>query len=252
MIFLTLPARRSFSARSRLRKKSGLNSPKSAANRSNLSASTSIRIFLLRVVAGFRSTSRDLIRINIHISRVSAIPPQCSVTSARNYAVDEDNLLAAKSEPKVARRVGRLAARLLLLSKKISIFRLMKRKTRAWMEVAESDLSAAESLFRKGYYLHTVFLCHQSVEKFLKALVQERTNEIPKFTHDFALLMQQSKITFTANVEESILRLAPHYLGTRYPEEIAKFREYYDRAFARKCLEDTKRIVRWLRENYLR
>lgn len=87
----------------------------------------------------------------------------------------------------------------------------MKQKTKAWIEVAESDFAAAESLFQKKHYLQSVFLCHQAIEKFLKALVQETTDEIPKFTHDFALLMGQSKLEFPSKIEVDLLRLSPHY-----------------------------------------
>jgi HEPN domain-containing protein len=128
----------------------------------------------------------------------------------------------------------------------------MKRKTKAWVEVAESDFAAAESLFLKKHYLQSVFLCHQTTEKFLKALVQEKTDEIPRFTHDFALLMRQAGVEFPEEIQDILLRLSPHYLGTRYPEEIAKFRKYYTREFASKYLRDTSRVVSWLKKNYLR
>lgn len=128
----------------------------------------------------------------------------------------------------------------------------MKAKTKAWLEVAESDLKAARTLFSKRHYLQTIFLSHQALEKYLKAVVQEVTDETPKFTHDFALLMKQSKIEFPDAIEESLLRLSPHYLGTRYPEEIAKFRKYYDRTFAVEFLSDTQGVIKWLKENYLR
>jgi HEPN domain-containing protein len=46
----------------------------------------------------------------------------------------------------------------------------MKRKTKAWLAIADSDLRAATSLFDKQHYAHAVFLSHQAVEKTLKAL----------------------------------------------------------------------------------
>jgi HEPN domain-containing protein len=52
----------------------------------------------------------------------------------------------------------------------------MKPKTKAWLEVAESDFRAARTLFSKRHYLQTIFLSHQAVEKYLKALVQEVTD----------------------------------------------------------------------------
>jgi HEPN domain-containing protein len=39
-----------------------------------------------------------------------------------------------------------------------------------WIDLSEYDLNVAESLLEKGHYLYMGFMCHQSVEKMLKAI----------------------------------------------------------------------------------
>lgn len=38
-----------------------------------------------------------------------------------------------------------------------------------WRSLAEYDLEVAASLLEKGHYIYVGFMCHQSVEKMLKA-----------------------------------------------------------------------------------
>lgn len=65
----------------------------------------------------------------------------------------------------------------------------MKLKTQSWIRIADDDFSVAEDNYKNGHYAHAVYMCHQTVEKYLKALVQELTNDIPPYTHNFNILM---------------------------------------------------------------
>ena len=39
----------------------------------------------------------------------------------------------------------------------------------AWLDQVNEDISAAECLFQGGHFLYVAFLCHQALEKTLKA-----------------------------------------------------------------------------------
>jgi len=47
----------------------------------------------------------------------------------------------------------------------------MANKERAdkWLDIVAEDLSVAELLFNNGHWLYTGFMCHQVIEKTLKA-----------------------------------------------------------------------------------
>lgn len=47
----------------------------------------------------------------------------------------------------------------------------MANKDRAdkWLDIVAEDLSVAELLFNNGHWLYTGFMCHQVIEKTLKA-----------------------------------------------------------------------------------
>jgi len=127
----------------------------------------------------------------------------------------------------------------------------MKDKTKIWVSISDKDLEVAKSLFKKKYYSYSVFMAHQSLEKILKALIQEITEKIPLYTHDFASLIKQSKIDFPINTKKTILRLSPHYFATRYPEDIIKIIKQYNLQFTKKFIKDTEEIILWVKKNYL-
>ena len=71
----------------------------------------------------------------------------------------------------------------------------MKKKTKTWLELATNDLKLAEELLsRKGRVYYAAHFCHQAIEKLLKAIIAERTDEIPFPTHNFKILLDQARL----------------------------------------------------------
>ncbi len=125
----------------------------------------------------------------------------------------------------------------------------MKEKTKAWLELAENDLAFAESVLQnrnRPYY--AVHFCHQAIEKMLKAIIQEQTNENPKRTHNFKLLWEQARIPLSEAQQLTLLEIMPHYIGTRYPEDIKAMHQTYTLEFVKKILGMTKEIFLWLKK----
>lgn len=128
----------------------------------------------------------------------------------------------------------------------------MKPKTLSWTKIADEDFLVAQDNFKDGHYAHAVYMCHQAIEKHLKALVQELTDEIPPYTHNFNILMEAAGIEFPDEIQEKILLLAPHYIPTRYPEELEKLKEQYTEETTSGYINKTKEIIQWLKNNYLK
>ncbi|MDP2600097.1 MAG: HEPN domain-containing protein [Deltaproteobacteria bacterium] len=129
----------------------------------------------------------------------------------------------------------------------------MNPKVKTWLSLAEDDLEfAGEVLANKKRPHYAAHLCQQSIEKLLKAIVQHKTDTIPNRTHNFVNLCEQAKIELPQDKMEWLLDLAPHYLGTRYPEDLAKLHEKYSQGFSEKLYRETKEFFQWLKETYLK
>lgn len=129
----------------------------------------------------------------------------------------------------------------------------MKKKTKTWLELANNDLSLAKELLAKtNKVYYAAHFCHQAIEKLIKAIISERTEEIPLPTHNFKILLEQAKLKSIPDEKKGfIFSLTPHYIGTKYPEDITKLYKYYSRTFVTKLYKETYKLFQWLK-NYLK
>ena len=127
--------------------------------------------------------------------------------------------------------------------------RPMKKKTKTWLELATNDLALAEELLnRKGRIYYSAHFCHQAIEKLLKAIISEAADEIPLPTHNFKLLLDQAKLKDIPDDKKKIIfSLTPHYVGTKYPEDITELYKQYTRSFVKRLYKDTHEVFIWLK-----
>jgi HEPN domain-containing protein len=104
----------------------------------------------------------------------------------------------------------------------------MKQHTAQWVRKAEDDIAAARSLAAQAKPRRDVvcFHCQQAVEKYLKALLQDRGAPVPR-THDLLdllelLLPQDGTLKPLRRGLGSLTRYAVEY---RYPGPRARTRE---------------------------
>ncbi|MFH1729655.1 MAG: HEPN domain-containing protein [Pseudomonadota bacterium] len=125
----------------------------------------------------------------------------------------------------------------------------MKDKTKTWLELAQNDLDFAKSIFdSKKRYCYVVHFCHQSLEKLLKAIIQEYSEETPKRTHNFKTLWEQAQIPLTERQKLQLLEIMPHYIGTKYPEDIRQLHKIYTKKYVEKLLINTMELFKWLKK----
>ena len=96
----------------------------------------------------------------------------------------------------------------------------MKRATREWLRKAEKDcrLAATNDHGKEPFHDQLCFLCQQSAEKNLKALLEELGQHIPK-THDLVQLLNlllPSHPTLRS-LRRGLLFLTDFAVDTRYP-----------------------------------
>lgn len=71
-------------------------------------------------------------------------------------------------------------------------------------------------------------------------------------THNFNLLLNQAGFKdIPENKKKMIFSLTPHYIGTKYPEDIANLYKLYTKAFVQRLYKQTEEVFRWLK-NYLK
>ena len=122
-------------------------------------------------------------------------------------------------------------------------------KIEYWLEIGHYDLVSAKAMLESKRFLYVGFLCHQVVEKCLKAYYWHTRKKEPPYSHNLLLLSEESRFDDLAGEEHLLLfnELMPLNIQARYPED----REQLLKALtADKCgdlYKQTKEFYRWIK-----
>ena len=81
----------------------------------------------------------------------------------------------------------------------------MDDRVKHWLDIADEDLSVAKCLLDGNKFLYTVFMCHQAVEKTLKAVIARdcAEGEIPPKIHHLLKLADYAGLFICGNVKRT-------------------------------------------------
>lgn len=108
-----------------------------------------------------------------------------------------------------------------------------------WLAIVDEDLSVAELLFNNGHWLYTGFMCHQAIEKTLKAYWCVCRDDDPPYIH-YAKMSDEQK-----NFLKSIRDL---YIEARYKEVKDAMARRLNNETTAEILEQTKQLHAWILE----
>ncbi|HOO33987.1 MAG TPA: HEPN domain-containing protein [Thermotogota bacterium] len=122
-----------------------------------------------------------------------------------------------------------------------------------WIEIAEYDLETAKAMLDSGRYLYVGFMCHQSIEKILKAIFVTNKNEMPPRIHNLARLLKMIELQEEISLEylELIHELNPLNIASRYPDQEFEILKDLNHSYSEKLLERTGRLFQWLKTKVL-
>ena len=128
----------------------------------------------------------------------------------------------------------------------------MANKERAdkWLDIVAEDLSVAELLFNNGHWLYTGFMCHQVIEKTLKAYWCVCRDDDPPYLHDHKKIAQGCGL-YTKMSEEQIdfiEDIKPMNIEARYQETKDAVARMLDRETTAAILNKTKQMHTWIQE----
>ena len=120
-----------------------------------------------------------------------------------------------------------------------------------WLEKSKIELETANVMFDAGYYLYTGFMCHQAIEKILKAYYIHVKDERHPHIHSLISLMQETKLDRTAseNQMETITRLNPLYIEARYEDYKKKISALLTKNYTHDLLVETEALHKWIQES---
>jgi len=125
----------------------------------------------------------------------------------------------------------------------------MRKNTKNFIKSSEYDLNTAQFMFDTGRFIYVIFMCHLSLEKILKAIIAEITQNILPKSHNLIYLLKLSSIELPKEFIDFIAKINNASIVTRYPEDFSRILDAYPENIAREYLSATKEIHQWLKEN---
>jgi HEPN domain-containing protein len=126
----------------------------------------------------------------------------------------------------------------------------MDEKINYWLDIAEYDLATAEAVLKAERYLYVGFMCHQAIEKTLKAHYQLLKGKIPPKTHNILFLLKETALFDSLSDQQKAFMemLRPMNIETRYPEVKDRLFKSLDREKCTKILHETREMHAWIKE----
>lgn len=122
-------------------------------------------------------------------------------------------------------------------------------KVAYWLDIADYDMETAETLYNGGRWLYVAFMCHQVIEKTLKAYWCGTQSVEPPYTHNLTRLSEGCGLDSEMNeVQLDIIEtLIPMNIQARYPEYKDQLARMLTQENCRKIIDETKALQQWIK-----
>ena len=124
-------------------------------------------------------------------------------------------------------------------------------KTAYWLDIADYDLDTAEALHNSGRWLYVAFMCHQVIEKTLKAYWCATRDDDPPYTHNHKRLADGCGLyqQLTTDQRDFIETITNYNIEARYPEDKEELARTLTPQACRQIIDETKQLQQWIKEH---
>lgn len=121
-----------------------------------------------------------------------------------------------------------------------------------WMELADYDVVTAEAMYSIKRWLYVGFMCHQVLEKTLKAYWCSSQESDPPYVHNLVRLAENSGILEEMTEEQRLFldMMMPMNIEARYPSYKSALARELNETVCGQIIERTKNLKQWI-ENKL-
>jgi HEPN domain-containing protein len=122
-------------------------------------------------------------------------------------------------------------------------------KVKYWVELSDYDLITAEAMLTTSRYLYVGFMCHQTIEKILKAFFTKHHETTPPYTHSLSYLAEKSGILeeLTEQRLKFINSVEPMNIEARYPSRKQELFKSLSKHKCQEIVKQTKEFQQWVK-----
>ena len=122
-----------------------------------------------------------------------------------------------------------------------------------WIKLSNEDLKIAKTMLENNYHLYTGFMCHQVIEKIMKAGYEKFKNDTPPYIHDLPRLAKVAGFydSFTEEQKLFLNTINPLNIEARYPDYKEQLAKALTNERCELLLQQTKLLQQWIKEKIL-
>lgn len=127
----------------------------------------------------------------------------------------------------------------------------MEQKIIYWRDMSDYDMETAVAMLNTGRYLYVGFMCHQGVEKILKAyMCKKNIQPIPKI-HNLIRLAEQCELfdIMDDTQRKTLFLLNPLNIESRYPTYKQTLLQQLSKEKCIEIIEATKELILWIKKS---
>ena len=121
-------------------------------------------------------------------------------------------------------------------------------KVQYWLDIVAEDLDLGEFLFKSGRWLYSAFMCHQVVEKMLKAYWTATRDDVPPYIHEHKRLAELCGLygQMDASQRTFLNEIRLMNIEARYPDYKRTVANSLNEERTRHIVEQTKQMQQWI------
>ena len=125
----------------------------------------------------------------------------------------------------------------------------MNDKVTYWIEMSDYDFYTAKAMLETKRYLYVAFMCHQTIEKILKAYWSNVLEEPPLKIHSLSRLAEKSGLDKDMSEEQTdfIDELEPLNIEARYPSYKERLMKSLTSDRCKELIEQTDKLRTWIK-----
>ena len=125
----------------------------------------------------------------------------------------------------------------------------MNDKVTYWIEMSDYDFDTAKAMLETKRYLYVAFMCHQTIEKILKAYWSNVLEEPPLKIHSLSRLAEKSGLDKDMSEEQTdfIDELEPLNIEARYPSYKERLMKSLTPERCNELIEQTDKLRIWIK-----
>jgi HEPN domain-containing protein len=126
----------------------------------------------------------------------------------------------------------------------------MNKKSAYWVEIADYDLETAKAMLVSKRYLYVGFMCHQAIEKIIKAYYCSTQEDVPPFSHNLKNLAEKCALLplFSEEQLDFIEELLPMNIEARYPTHKEAMFKLLTPQKCEETIKQTEALCQWIKQ----